>query len=218
MSEEPLDRMSALFERWIAKHGVERQRQAVALLNGQVKGRRTAAERTMKWAGDLLSVVSTARNELGGGMTNNALADWLNERGHLTSTGNRFAGKNLGTTLFAVDKSIITDAVMECRAQMSALALSADFRVPIGETRTLEARCIGRIKKGIALARELERRHPLNDADLTEEAKTQAFIEAEKQREEDRYTPMLARECYLTTAEFNEAVPDIERMILENRR
>lgn len=218
MSDEPLDRMSALFERWITKHGVERQRQAIALLNGQVKGRRTAAERTVKWARDMLPLVEQARNELGGGMTNNALADWLNDRGHQTSTKNRFLGKNLGTTLFAVDKSIITDAVMECRAQMSALALSADFRVPIGETRPLEARCIDRIKEGIALARELERRHPLTDADLTEEAKTQARIEAEKQREDGRYTPMLARECYLTTAEFDEAVPDIERMILENRR
>lgn len=216
-ADHPLDRMSALFERWITRHGERSQKQAIGVLKGQVAARKAAQERTVRWARDMLPLVEQARNELGGGMTNNALADWLNECDRQTATGNRFVGRNLGTTLFAVDKSIIADAVMECRAQMSALALSADFRVPVEDARPLEIRCIERIKEGIALARELERRHPLSDDDLTVEARQQAIYEAERQRSDGKYAPMLARECYLTDAEFDEAVPDIERMILANR-
>lgn len=145
-------------------------------------------------------------------MTLNELAEWLNTNGHRTSTSGRFVGKNLGTTLFSVDRLIAADAILECRTRMSALALSADFSVPPDDIVPLESECLNRIKAGIVLARNLERRSTLTDSQLADMAREMAINEARDQRVHGEYLPMLARDCYLTMAEFNEAVPSIERL------
>lgn len=216
--DEPLTRMGALFDNWLRKHHETGRTRALGVLKGQVGSLRATRQRTIAWANKISKAVERAREELGGSASLTALAEWLNDHGHTTSTGNRFASRNMGATLFSVDKLIAADAVMECRAKMSALALSASFAIDIAESRPLEVECIERIKAGIVMARALERRAVLPEADLTREAQHMAIAQAELQRSDSRYAPMLARECYLTEAEFAEAVPDIEKMIMTNAK
>jgi hypothetical protein len=207
-------KMRDLFQDWLGRQTEGVRKRSLGTLKGQVASQKAARARTMAWASEMLMVVQQAREDLGVAVGPEALAKWLNEHHHKTSTGNWFRGSNLGTTLFSVDKLIAADAVMECRTKMSALALSANFDIAPTDSQPLEAECIERIKEGIVLARQLERRSILSENGLTVEAQQMAKDEANRQRDDGRYAPMLARECYLTMAEFDEAVPDIERMLL----
>lgn len=211
-ADEPLTRMGALFDAWLRKHQETGRTRALGTLKGRVAALRTSRQRTIAWADEISKAVEVAREELGGSANLTAIASWLTDHGYMTSTGNRFASRNMGATLFSVDKLIAADAVMECRAKMSALALSAKFSIQMADSQPLEIECIDRIKAGIVMARAMERRAVLSDAALTQAAHELAINQAELQR--TRYAPMLARECYLTEAEFAEAVPDIESMIL----
>lgn len=211
---DPRRRMAALFDRWLVKQGTDRRDGQIGILKGRVKSLQTQRLRTEKWAQELLPLVEQARDELGGSATLIELAEWLNARNHFTATGNRHVGRNFGTTLFSVDKTIAGEAVMVCRTKMSALALSANFNASQSDMQPLEAECLQRIRSGIVLSRRLERQRPLTEDELEREAQRLAIAQADLQRADQRYVPMLARECYLTEAEFAEAVPDIERMIL----
>jgi hypothetical protein len=210
--DDVLRRMRELFQRWHAEHGENGRKNALGNLKGRVGALRSSRQRTIAWAESLLPVVEQARNELGASIGPMALADWLNDRHHKTSTGNRFRGPNLGLTLFSVDRMIAKDAVLECRTKMSALALSADFTVPPADAAPLEIECLERIKEGIVLARRLENRFALPEDQLTREARQMAIDESKRQRDDREYLPMIARDCYLTMAEFDEAVPDMERL------
>lgn len=214
---DPVTRMSLLFERWLEQNEPHRQMQALGNLRGRVSSLRASRMRSVEWAQKMLPIIETARDELGGGATLADISRWLNAKGHRTVSNRMFEGKNLGATLFSVDKLVAGDAVMECRAKMSALALSANFEVAVSDSEPLQIECIERIEEGIVLARKLERRRPLSSAELYEEARRMAVEQAKLQRDDTRYVPMMARETYLTEGEFAEIVPDIEQMMLRDR-
>lgn len=212
--ENSLSRMGELWDRWIAKHGEDGRKRALGTLKGQVAGLRKARERKIGWANEILPKIEQARKELydwgnerPAGATK--MVKWLNERHIHTSTGGRFHDGSFDEQL-RVDRIIAADAVMECRAQMSAKALSADFQMERTNIDPLEFECLERIKEGIGLARRLQSLPEIAGERLNREAFSLAAEQADEQR--TRYFPMLARECYLRDAEFDEAVPGIERL------
>lgn len=201
--------MRHLFAQWT--QGFDHSKYALASLTGRVANLREKRLAKIEWAEMMIKPLMSARVELGNDAGPVRLSRWLNEHHHRTQRGNRFHGSNLGE-LFGIDREIIEDAVLECRTRMSALALSAKFEMDHTKIHPLELECVEEAKRAILLVRRLERLSEMSESDLAKEAVAKVCREAIKQRE--TYLPMLARDCYLTMAEFDEVVPSIERLYL----
>ncbi len=138
---------------------------------------------------DMVEYVEQARREINDAnyrkgfekpVSDNAIAQWLNDAGHLTRTPGLWSRKTVRTALMDADIRAIEHAVLECRTRMTAQALSADFTADT--VSELEAEYLAVIAEALALGHRLRGNRARSADELAVEAKRRAIEVAAVQR------------------------------------
>lgn len=156
---------------------------AIRIAKAEVNSAATRRLNAFAAAQKMLPAVQQARQALipeGKQDSDAAMARWLNTNGHTLHKGHSWSRQTVRQSIMTADEKFIKYAVSECRALMSARALSADFEAK--EVGELEAHYIHIIADALALGHDLRGNRARSRAELLEEAKDAAIREAKEQR------------------------------------
>ena len=198
------DDVFAFEERRWEEEGWQRRRDKHA---GQLKGQAASLTKrrvaTFEWAESMVDQITAAHETLvlepGERIGGKRLAKQLSAQGVVTRSGVdpvklSDGGKKWADELVYSDESLIDEAVMECRTQMTAMCLSADFHGDqLGE---FEDRYVEIIADILKLGRKLRNESIIGRADLLAMARSAAIEAARRQRQDKEPVTMAARERY----------------------